>query len=202
MKVLLFALTGFGNNVLDSLLSESCEVVSIFTRHEKCPFPYYPEKNLTRYAKKKKIPVYENFEWEQVKSVIKKTSPNLLLVSTFHKIIPEEIISSVPYCINLHPSLLPKYRGSTPIAWAIHNKEKESGITAHFLTKEMDAGDILIQKKIPIDKKSAEGDLRKKLAMLAAEVSKQLIRQIETNTLKPMAQNEKEATYFPKFKIK
>lgn len=200
MKVLLFALTGFGNNVLDALLGESCKIVSIFTRYEKGPFPYYQEKNLTKYAEKKEIPVYENFEWDQVKGVIQKTSPNLLLVSTFHRIIPEEIISLIPYCINLHPSLLPKYRGSTPVAWAIHNKEKETGITAHFLTKEMDAGDILIQKKIPIEKNDTESSLRKKLAILAAEVSRQIIEQIKTKTLKPASQNEKEATYFPKFK--
>jgi methionyl-tRNA formyltransferase len=200
MKVLLFALTGFGNKVLDSLLKESCEVAAIFTRSEKGPFPYYSEDNITKYAAKKGIKVYEEFSWDQVEKIITDSQPDLLLVATFHRIIPQKIIFLVPLSVNIHPSLLPKYRGATPIAWAIFSKETETGVTAHLLTEKLDAGDILIQKKIPIEKDDTDSGLRKKLAILSMDVVQELIEQIETNSLRPIPQNEEEATYFPKFK--
>lgn len=200
MRILLFTLTGFGNKVLDLLLKRSCEVIAIFTRPEKGPFPYYPEENITQYAIKKGIRAYEEFNWDQVEKIITDSQPDLLLVATFHRIIPQKIISLVPLSVNIHPSLLPRYRGATPIAWAIFNKEIETGITAHLLIEKLDAGDILIQKKIPIEKDDTDSSLRKKLAILAMDVVQELVEQIKMNSLRPIPQNEEKATYFPKFK--
>jgi|GEM_PF-878703 len=200
MKVVLFALTGFGNRTLDALLKESCEVCFILTRKEKGPFPYYPEENLTEYCQRLGLEVYDDFSWNEIEKKIKDCSPDLILVSTFHKIIPGEIISSVPYCVNLHPSLLPKYAGATPFDWVLFNQEKKTGITAHYLTKEADKGDILIQKKINISKKDDKGGLINKLAGLAALVSRQLVGQIKKKSLKSRPQNLEDFQYLPKFK--
>lgn len=202
MKVLLFALTGFGNRVFDALLQENCEVGYVFTRREPNDFPYYEEENLAAYASSKNTIVYEEFDWLLVKEIIVKYKPDLLLVSTFHKIIPEDILLSVPKCINFHPSLLPKYRGSTPIAWVLHNKEKETGITAHWLTKELDAGDILVQEIVEIKPNYDFGVLFKKLALTAGLVCRLVITQIKAGTLVSKPQDdENRATYFPKLKL-
>jgi len=199
MRVLLFALTGFGNKVLDALLEKSCEVKYIVTRQEKGPFPYYEEENLGVYARKKNITIYENFTWDEIEKVIKDFSPDLLLVSTFHRIIPDNILSAIPLCINIHPSLLPKYKGPTPIDWVLFDKEKETGATAHFITKDVDCGDMLIQKRVPIEKNDDKSTLIKKLAILSANIAKELIDQINTNSLNPTKQNMNEATYYPNF---
>jgi len=188
MRIILFALTGFGNKVLDKLLEESCEVKAIFTRKEKGPFPYYSEENLASYAAKKQITVYDDFDWEQVEKIIKKANPDLILVATFHKIIPQKIISLTPLAVNLHPSLLPKYKGATPVTQVLNNQERKTGITVHLLTEEVDSGDILIQKEIGIEKKDNEGSLRKKLAFSAAETTQELIMLIKNNSLKATPQ--------------
>lgn len=200
MRIILFALTGFANKVLDVLLENQCDVVAIFTRPEKGPFPYYPEENISKYAEQKGVTTYEEFTWDQAKKIIIESRPDLLLVATFHRIIPNEIISLFPLSVNIHPSLLPKYRGATPIAWAIFDKETETGVTAHLLTERLDAGDILLQKVIPIEKGDTDNKLRKKLAILSMDVVQELVEQIKKNSLNPIPQNEEEATYFPKFK--
>ncbi|MEK7531883.1 MAG: formyltransferase family protein [Patescibacteria group bacterium] len=200
MRVALFALTGFGNKVLDALLAESCEVGFVLTRKEKGPFPYYAEKNLSEYAAEKSIKIYEFVDWNAVEKIIKDFAPQLLLVSTFHKIIPQKIIDSVPLVVNMHPSLLPRYRGATPMDAVLFNQEKETGVTAHYLTKELDAGDILIQKKVTIASDETKNTLMKKLATATAVAVSELVRKIQIKKVRGMPQNETVATYVPRFK--
>lgn len=183
MKAILFAFTGFGNKVLDALLEERVEVAAIFTRKEKGPFPHYSEENLRSYAEKKGIAVFEEFSWQTVEEIIRNNKPDLALIATFHKIIPKNIIDSIPVFINLHPSLLPKYKGRWPIEEALANQEKEIGITAHRVTEKVDSGDIAVQVKIPIQSSDSASSLRKKLAHLAASVTKELLRRIKTSSL-------------------
>jgi len=199
MKVLLFALTGFGNKVLDTLIEDSCEVKYLFCRKENGPFPYYDEEDLESYAHKKGITVNSDFCWNEVEAVIEKNHPELLLVSTFHKIIPEKIINLVPLCVNLHPSLLPKYGGPTPIDWVLYYNEKITGVTAHLISEKMDAGDILIQKTVLIEKKDNKSKLMKKMAELSTAVVKELLKQIRADTLKPVRQDLNQINYLPKF---
>lgn len=183
MKAILFALTGFGNKVLDALLEEGVEVTAIFTRKEAGPFPYYPEENLRSYAEKKGILVFEEFSWQTVEETIRNNKPNLALIATFHKIIPKNVINLAPLFVNLHPSLLPKYKGPRPIEEAFANQEKEIGITAHRVTEEVDSGDITLQVKIPVQSSDNISSLRKKLATLAAKTTRELLRRIRAGTL-------------------
>ena len=160
MRVVLFAVTGFGNKALDALLAEKCEIACLFTRPTREPSPYYPGvENLISYAEKKGVPVQADFNWEEIKQKIKAAAPGLLLVCTYPKMIPPEIFNSVPLAVNIHPSLLPKYRGATPIDWALYNKEKETGVTAHLLASQADRGAIVMQKKIKIAAKDNEETL-------------------------------------------
>ena len=100
----------------------------------------------------------------------------------------------------MHSSLLPKYRGPNPIQWSLYNQEKEIGITAHILVKEVDAGDILMQNKITIKADDNENTLMKKLAVLAGETTIDLIKQIKKDSLRPKPQDVKKITHFPDFK--
>lgn len=183
MKVILFALTGFGNKVLDSLLEKHVEVAALFTRKEKEPFPYCSEENLRSYAERKGITVFEEFSWRTVEETIRNNKPDLALIATFHKIIPKNVIDLVPLFVNLHPSLLPKYKGPRPIEEALVNQEKETGITAHRVIEKVDSGDIALQVKIPVQVLDDARSLRKKLAHLAASVTKELLHRIKARSL-------------------
>lgn len=199
MRVILFAITGFGNKALDILLEKSCEVI-LFTRKGRDESPYYPgTKNLIIYAERKGIKVYDNLTWDEAEKIIEDFVPELFLIDTFHRIIPDRIIQLAPLAVNIHPSLLPKYRGSTPIDWALFNKEKETGITAHLAVKEVDKGDILIQKTVLIEMDDNKQTLTQKLIDLSADVIRQLLDDIKMKNLTPRSQNEKEVTYFPRF---
>jgi len=199
MRVLLFALTGFGNKVIDALLAEDCELKYLYTRPEAGPFPFYEEKNISQYAEELGIKAVDDFNWEDVKKVISGYSPELLLVASFHRVIPEEIIKLVPFCVNFHPSLLPKYRGPTPIDWVIFNKEKKTGITAHWLTKGLDEGDILIQNELLIEEGETKNGLFEKLAILAAKTSRQTVRKLKSGNTSATPQDASQATYQPRF---
>jgi len=199
MRVILFAITGFGNRALDVLLRESCEVI-LFTRKTRETSPYYPGvENLIVCAEKRGIKVYNDFTWDEAEKIIKEFVPELLLVDTFHRIIPSRIIGLAPLSVNIHPSLLPKYRGPTPIDWALYNQEKETGITAHLAVEEVDKGDILIQKTVLIEMDDNKKTLTQKLIDLSGDVISRLLEDIKKKNLNPQPQDEKNATFFPRF---
>lgn len=179
MKVVLFALTGFGNKAIQALNSCGCNIVALFTRHEPGPYPYYDEKNISGVAAEQSIPVYEDVDWETTKAVIEKCSPDLLLVSTFHKIIPKNIISKSKVAINIHPGLLPKYAGRNPIRAVLKSDERVTGVTAHYLTEEVDGGEVIIEKKVGLLDDDTESTLRKLLSEEAADVIKEIIKMDE-----------------------
>ncbi len=176
MKVLLCALTGFGNKVLDALIESQVEIIAVLTRKEPAPFPYYLEENLVDYARKKGVSVFEEFSWEEIEKIVRAEKPELLLVATFDKIIPQVILNLVPRKINLHPSLLPKYKGRKPIEAALENHETETGLTAHVISGEIDGGEIILQKRLPIAPEDTASVLRKKLAIEAGLMTAKLLK--------------------------
>ncbi len=200
MKVCLFGLTGFGNSTLNGLINLPFVTdILVITRKEKHRFPYYDCISLEEMCVQRNINVCFNQELnsDECHRKIVNFLPEIILVATFHQRIPQRIID-IPRmgAVNIHPSLLPAYRGPTPTNWVIINGESETGITFHFVTDEFDMGDILYQKKVSIDGLS-DGKLREKLAGVAgAEVGKFLWKYMN-NRLEPKRQNKKEGSYFP-----
>lgn len=145
IKVNLLALTGFGNEALKSLLKYKKEVniLGLHTREENGRFPYYDEEDIRELARRYGIKTYlvpRSGAWSI------KSKADINLTATFHRILKEKHLQKARYNINIHPSLLPSYKGSTPTNWMIHNKEKLCGLTAYLLTGEIDSGDIIYQK--------------------------------------------------------
>lgn len=127
--------------------------------------------------------------------------PDLIVVAAYGKILSTSILTLPPLgCINVHASLLPKYRGAGPIQWAIARGETETGITIMGISKRMDSGDILLQKMIPIAHNDTGGTLHDKLAQLGAEALKEAISLLKHGHLVAHPQNEAEATYAPLIK--
>lgn len=127
--------------------------------------------------------------------------PDLIVVAAYGRILPTTILTLPPLgCINVHASLLPKYRGAGPIQWAIASGETETGITIMRISEQMDAGDILLQQALPIATTDTGGSLHDKLAQLGAEALQEAIRRLKAGQLIPQPQNEAEVTYAPLIK--
>jgi methionyl-tRNA formyltransferase len=130
--------------------------------------------------------------------IIKEYSPEIGIVVAFGKIIPKELIEIPKFgFINVHPSLLPKYRGPLPINWAIIRGEKKTGISVQFISERIDAGDIIYQKEIEIEEEDTAGTLTEKLKRLSGEVLIEVIEMIKNNNYERIPQNENLATYAP-----
>lgn len=144
------------------------------------------------------IPV---FQPEKVKNgelmpVLEELKPDLIAVVAYGKILPEEVLNYPKYgCVNMHGSLLPKYRGAAPIQWAVINGEKITGVTTQKMDKGMDTGDILMTKQIEIGEYETSEQLFDRMAILGAEVLNETIDNIES--IVPVPQNNNEATYAP-----
>jgi len=127
--------------------------------------------------------------------------PDLIVVAAFGRILPQIILDLPRHgCINLHGSLLPKYRGAGPIQWAIINGEKETGITTMLMDAGMDTGAILLQERVVIDPEDTAGTLSAKLADLGARLLIETIRRLKAGTLKPVPQDDGQATLAPLLK--
>ncbi len=136
--------------------------------------------------------------------MIEKTkilTPDLLVVIAFGQKISSELIDLPPKgAINVHASLLPKYRGAAPVNWAIIGGEKKTGISIIRLAQRMDAGDILAAASTPIGENETAGQLHDRLAKLAAPVLVETLDKIENDTITPIQQQDQEATKAPKLK--
>ena len=133
--------------------------------------------------------------------ILIQLKPELILVVAYGKFLPNEVLNLPRLgCVNLHASLLPKYRGPAPIQWALLNNEKEVGVTSHFMSEAMDAGDILLQKAIAVGPNDTLVSLEKRLSRLGAELLVETVRGLKTGLLKGIPQSEEQATYAPKLK--
>ena len=133
--------------------------------------------------------------------ILKGLAPDLIVVAAFGQILPKEILELPRYgCINVHASLLPKYRGAAPIQWCILNGETETGVTIMRMDIGLDTGDMILQKKIPIRKEETGGSLFDALADLSGPVLLDAIRRIENKTAVYTPQDPEGASYSPMIK--
>mgnify|MGYP000008676673 CR=1 FL=1 len=156
------------------------------------------------FALKNNIPVYQPLKIkEDAKALekIKQANPNLIVVVAYGQIIPASIIYYPPLgAINVHFSLLPKYRGAAPVQWAILNGETKTGVTIFKLNEKMDEGDILMQKEVNIFPDEKASHLENRLAEIGAELLIETISLLEQGKIEPKKQNHSLATYAPKLK--
>lgn len=156
--------------------------------------------DLKRRALELNIPVIdaEDVQSDQFLNQMKSLQPDLLVVVAF-RILPTQLLE-VPTmgAINLHASLLPKYRGAAPIHWAIIRGEKETGCTVFFLNEKVDAGQIIAQKRTPIGDMETTGDLYERLKNMGSVLLKESVDQIADDSYTLKKQNEEEVTSAPK----
>ena len=202
MRILFMGTPDFAVPSLEALLNAGHEICGVFTQPDK---PKNRGMNLQappvkEFALAHDIPV---FQPESVKDggaleQIRQLQPELIAVAAYGRILPVDILEYPAYgCINVHSSLLPKYRGSAPIHWAILNGDEESGVTIMHMAKEMDAGDIIAQSVTPIDPNETVETLHDRLAQMGAALLVEVVEQIKAGTAKRTPQDESKVTYAP-----
>ncbi|SHF20234.1 methionyl-tRNA formyltransferase [Caldanaerobius fijiensis DSM 17918] len=131
-------------------------------------------------------------------SMLKDIKPDLIVVVAYGKILRKEVLDIPVYgCVNVHASLLPKYRGAAPINWAIINGEKNTGITTMLMDTGLDTGDILLQESLDIEDEDTAGTLHDKLKVLGAKVLYDTLQMIESGKINRIPQDNSESTYAP-----
>lgn len=205
MKIVFMGTPDFAVPSLQKLIDEKYYIAAVVTqpdrpkgRGKKMVAP--PVKEL---AVKYDIPI---FQPERVRNpefieTLRSIAPDLIVVIAFGQILPKEILDIPTYgCINVHGSLLPKYRGAAPIQWAIINGEKITGVTTMFMDEGMDTGDMILKKEIPIEPEYTAGDLHDIMAPVGADLLKDTLDELIRGNIKREKQDEDEATYAPMLK--
>ncbi len=143
------------------------------------------------------IPVYQpvNLRGEEQEEKLKAEAPDVIAVAAFGQILPKNILEIPKYgCVNVHASLLPKYRGASPIQWTILSGDKEGGVTIQKMAEGLDTGDILLQKSLTLDPEETAGSLFDKLSVLGAELLTETLTKLEDGSVRPEPQKEELAT--------
>ncbi len=202
MRVLFMGTPDYSVATLKALVDEGFDVAGVFAQPDK---PVGRKQILTpppvkAYAESIGIPVYQPTTLRDGKAleIIKEINSEVIVVVAYGKILPEEILNFPKYkCINGHASLLPKYRGASPIQWCIVCGEKQTGVTTMLMDKGMDTGDILDTAVVDIGENETAEELFERLSVVSADLMIKTLKSIESGTAKPTKQNEDEATYAP-----
>jgi len=188
---------------LEQLIRDGHEVAAVFTQPDK---PAGRGKHLhappvKTLALEHGMPVHQPAKIktnDEVRAIFESIAPDACVVVAYGKILPAWMLA-IPRlgCINVHASLLPKYRGAAPINWAIANGERETGVTIMQMDAGMDTGPMLTQRAIPIGPEETAPELSARLAHLGAELLSETLPRIERGELTPQNQDDGEATYAP-----
>ena len=199
MKIAFMGTPDFAVDCLRALAESEHEVVGVFCQPDK---PVGRKQEL-KMPDVKVEALKHDFKIFQPKSlrngagveILKEIEPDLVVVVAYGKILPPDFLSYPKYgCINIHASILPKYRGASPIHWAVINGDSQTGVTSMQMDEGLDTGDILLCEKMPIGENDTTEVMYEKLAPLGAEVLLKTLALVEKGELNPVKQNESEAT--------
>jgi len=205
MKLVFFGTPDFAVPTLDALHDSSHEILGVVTSPDKKSGRGLKVKSaaIKKSAEKYSLPIYqpESTGSKQLHSILKQINPDIYVVVAY-KILPESILNIPPRgAVNLHASLLPKYRGAAPVNHAILNGETETGLTTFLIQKKVDTGDLLLQQSLPIDNSVTTGEALSKLSFLGADLVIKTLDALAQNKIKPIKQDGDKATFAPKISV-
>lgn len=203
MRIVFMGTPDFSVPTLEALVKAGHEVVAVVTQPDK---PKGRGKAVLMTPVKEKamelgIAVYQPVKArdEAFVSVLRELAPDAMVVIAFGQILPKSILDIPAYgCINIHGSLLPKYRGAAPLQWSVLDGETETGLTTMMMDVGMDTGDMLEKLAVPMDKKETYGSIHDKLSVLGGELILSTLEKLQQGTLGRTPQDETEATYTKK----
>ena len=202
MRILFMGTPDIAADSLAALLDAGHEVCAVFTRRDK---PVGRKQILTappvkQLAQSHDIPVYQPRTLRDGSSdaLIEQLAPDIIVVVAYGCIIPPQLLHTAKYgCINLHVSLLPKYRGSAPIQWAVLNGDAETGVSIMQLDEGLDTGDVLMVEPVAIDPEETSGELFDRVSAVGAKTLVDALAKIEAGQLAPVPQDHSKATLAP-----
>ena len=205
MRIVFMGTPDFAVPSLEALLKSDDEVVGVVTQPDR---PKGRGQVLTpspvkQVALREHIPILQPTKMKDPEflAALAAWKPDLIAVAAFGRILPPAILSLPPKgCINVHGSLLPKYRGAGPIQWAIINGETDTGITTMLMDEGMDTGAMLLQEKIVITPDDTAGSLSPRLAELGGRLLVETLTRLKAGTLAPQVQDHPQATMAPQLK--
>lgn len=202
MKIVFMGTPDFAASSLQELLNSTHEVIAVYTQPDK---PVGRKQKLTpppvkELANENNIPVYQpsTLKDEEAIDQIKDLNPDLIAVVAYGKLLPKEILGIPKFgCINVHGSLLPKYRGAAPIQRSVLSGDKETGVTTMYMAEGMDTGDIIDSETVTIGENETSSELFERLAPIGAKLLVKTINDIKDGKAKRTPQDESQVTIAP-----
>ena len=202
MRVIFMGTPDIAATCLTKILDDGFQVVGVYTQPDRpkgrgMKMVCSPVKEV---ALAHEIPVFqpENFREDETVEQLRALQPDVVAVVAYGRILPQRVLDIAPKgFINIHASILPQYRGSAPYQWAVLDGLAETGVTAMYLCREMDAGDMIDVAKTPIGPDETAGELLDRLAVLGAELLSKTLCCVENGTAKCCQQDSSKATYAP-----
>ena len=200
MRIVFMGTPDFAEESLRARLEAGEDVAAVFTQPDKprgrgMQESFSPVKTL---AVERGIPVYQpiTFKDGAATELLRTLAPELLVVVAYGRILPQTFLDVAKYgSINVHGSLLPKYRGAAPIQWAVLNGDKTTGVSVQYMAAAMDAGDVIASRETEIGEFETSGELFDRLKTLGAELLVETVRKIASGDVVRVPQNEADATY-------
>ena len=200
MRIVFMGTPDFAAASLKKLIDEKYDVVGVFTQPDKprdrgMKLSYSPVKEL---AMENGISVYQPTKLRDgtATELVKSLEPDILVVVAYGRILPDDMLEVPKYgAINVHASLLPKYRGAAPIQWAVLNGDKITGVSTMYLASEMDTGDIIYTAETEIGEFETSGELFDRLMVMGAELLDRTLRDIEAGVAPRTPQDHSSASY-------
>lgn len=200
MRVVFMGTPDFAEASLKRLLEERFDVVGVFTQPDKpqnrgMKLVAPPVKVLAESAG---IPVFQpaSMRTGEAMEILRALQPDILAVVAYGKILPAEMLSLPQFgAVNVHGSLLPKYRGAAPIQWAVLNGDETTGVSTMFLSEGMDEGDVIFSQETAIGEQETAGELFDRLAVMGGDLLVKTLRAIEAGTAPRTPQDHSQATY-------
>ena len=202
MRVVFMGTPDIAATCLEKIIADGFDVVGVYTQPDRpknrgMKLAFSPVKEV---ALAHEIAVYqpENFKDPETVQTLADLQPDVVSVVAYGRILPQSVLD-IPAkgCINIHASILPSYRGSAPYQWAVLDGLQETGVTAMYLCREMDAGDMIAVSKTPIGPEETAGELLDRLAALGADLLSETLENIEKGTVTATPQDHSLATYAP-----
>ena len=199
MRIVFMGTPDFASASLEALLKNRFDVTAVFTQPDK-PRGRGMEVSfcdVKKVALAHDLPVYQptTLRTEEATELIRELNPDILVVVAYGKLIPDDILAIPRYgAVNVHGSLLPKYRGAAPIQWAVLNGDDITGITTMYLASKMDCGDIIYQAETKIGEYETSGELFDRLKVMGADLLIKTLNDIESGTAPRIPQNDEDAS--------
>lgn len=200
VKIVFMGTASFSKQVLEKLLANNFNIIAVVSQPDR----YVGRKKILTMPEVKEvalahdIPVYQPQRIRQDYQKIIDLKPDLIITAAYGQIVPEAVLNTPRLgCINVHASLLPKYRGGAPVHYAIINGETTTGVTIMYMAKKMDAGNIISQSEINIGAKETTGELYERLSKLGADLLIETLPSVIAQTNMSLVQDESQVTYAP-----